>query len=254
VVSVPVVEIRDLWFSFNGVPVIKEADLSVRQNDFLALLGPNGGGKTTLMKLILGLLKPERGTVRVFDKRPSQVVQRMGYMPQNVSFNRDFPITVLDVVLMGRLRHRRNYFGYTDDDRIAAQRALERVEMWEHRKRRVGDLSGGQRQRAFIARALVTDPELLLLDEPTASLDTKGQTEFYDLMKELNDTVTIIVVSHDLSVLSSYVKCVACVNQRVFFHDAAEITGDMLEMAYHCPVDLIAHGLPHRVLRTHEDQ
>jgi zinc transport system ATP-binding protein len=254
VVSLPVVEIRDLWFSFNGVPVIKEADLSVRQKDFLALLGPNGGGKTTLLKLILGLLKPNRGTVRVFGKTPSQVVQRMGYMPQNVSFNRDFPITVLDVVLMGRLRHSRNWSGYTRNDRVAAQRALERVGMWEYRKRRVGELSGGQRQRAFIARALVTDSELLLLDEPTASVDTKGQTDLYALLKILNETVTIIVVSHDLSVVSSYVKCVACINQRVFYHDAAEITEDMLEMAYHCPVELIAHGLPHRVLRTHEDR
>ena len=253
-VSVPVVEIRDLWFSFNGVPVIKEADLSVRQKDFLALLGPNGGGKTTLLKLILGLLKPDRGTVLVFGKTPSQVVQRMGYMPQNVSFNRNFPITVLDVVLMGRLRHSRNWSGYTRDDRVAAQRAMERVGMWKYRKRRVGELSGGQRQRAFIARALVTDPELLLLDEPTASVDTKGQTDFYTLLKELNETVTIIVVSHDISVLSSYVKCVGCVNQRVFYHDAAEITEDMLEMAYHCPVELVAHGLPHRVLRTHEDR
>ena len=249
-----VVEIRDLWFSFDGVPVIKEANLSVRQHDFLALLGPNGGGKTTLLKLMLGLLKPDQGTVRVFDKRPSQVVQRMGYMPQNVSFNQSFPITVLDVVLMGRLRHRRNWSGYTRHDRIEAQRALERVEMWEYRKRRVGDLSGGQRQRAFIARALGADPELLLLDEPTASIDTKGQTDFYDLLRELNETITIVVVSHDLSVLSSYVKCVACVNQRVFYHDAAEITEDMLEMAYHCPVELIAHGLPHRVLKTHEDR
>ena len=249
-----VVEIRDLWFSFNGVPVIKEANLSVRQNDFLALLGPNGGGKTTLLKVMLGLLKPDQGTVRVFDKKPTQVVQRMGYMPQNVSFNQSFPITVLDVVLMGRLRHRGNWSGFTRNDRIEAQRALERVEMWAHRKRRVGDLSGGQRQRAFIARALVTDPELLLLDEPTASIDTKGQTDFYDLLRELNETITIVVVSHDLSVLSSYVKCVACVNQRVFYHDAAEITEDMLEMAYHCPVELIAHGLPHRVLKTHEDR
>jgi zinc transport system ATP-binding protein len=249
-----VVEIRDLWFSFNGVPAIRETDLRVRQNDFLVLLGPNGGGKTTLLKLILGLLKPDRGTVRVFDKRPSQVVQRVGYMPQNVSFNRTFPITVLDVVLMGRLRRIGNWSGYTRDDRMAVQRALQRVDMWEHRKRRVGELSGGQRQRTFIARALVTDPELLLLDEPTASIDTKGQTDFYALLKDLNKTVTIIVVSHDLSVLSSYATCVACVNQRIFYHGAAEITEDMLEMAYQCPVELVAHGLPHRVLRTHEDR
>jgi len=251
---VPIVEMENVWFSFNGIPVLKEANLTVHRGDFLALLGPNGSGKTTLLKLMLGLLKPARGTVHVFGQPPSEAANRIGYVPQDVGINKSFPVTVLDVVLMGRLRHGRNWSRYPPGDRIAAQKALERMEMWEYRNRRIGDLSGGQRQRVFIARALVTEPELLLLDEPTASVDLKGQTDLYVLLKELNETVTIVVVSHDLNVLSSYVKCVACVNQRVFFHDTAEITEEMLEMmAYHCPVELIAHGLPHRVLRKHED-
>jgi zinc transport system ATP-binding protein len=126
--------------------------------------------------------------------------------------------------------------------------------MWGYRKHRMGTLSGGQRQRVFVARALVSEPELLFLDEPTASVDTKGQTDFYEFLKELNDTVTIVVVSHDLMVLSSYVKSVACVSREVFFHDAPEITSDMLEKAYHCPVELIAHGVPHRVFPVHSEE
>ena len=134
---------------------------------------------------------------------------------------------------------------------ITAQAALEKVEMEQFKNRHIDELSGGQRQRVFIARALVTEPEILILDEPTASVDTKGQTEIYTILKDLNEKVTILVVSHDILALSSYIKSVACVNRRVHFHEAAEVTEEMLEMAYQCPVELIAHGLPHRVLRTH---
>jgi zinc transport system ATP-binding protein len=145
------------------------------------------------------------------------------------------------------------WWRFSKKDRMVAQKALERMEMWEYSTRRMEELSGGQRQRVFMARALVAEPEILLLDEPTASVDTKGQSDLYEFLKKLNENVTIIVVSHDLSVVSSYVKSVACVNQQLIFHDAAEITGEMLEMAYHCPVELIAHGVPHRVLREHKD-
>jgi len=251
--SSPIIEISDLWFSFNGVSVLKEVNLTIHQGNFLALLGPNGGGKTTLLKLMLGILKPDRGTIRVFGKPPLKAAHRVGYVPQQVDVNQSFPISVMDVVLMGRLRYGKGWSRYSRTDKMAAQNALERVEMWEFRDRRIKELSLGQRQRVFVARALVSEPELLLLDEPTASVDPKVQTDLYNFLKELNETVTIIVVSHDLNFLSSYVKCVACVNQRVYYHDAAEITGEMLEKAYHCPVELIAHGLPHRVLQTHED-
>ncbi len=249
----PTIEIKRLWFYFNGQPVLKDVNLTVRRGDFLALLGPNGGGKTTLIKLIIGLLKPHRGAVRVFSLPPRKAAHRIGYMPQEPNINKSFPISVLDVVLMGRLQSGRSWSRYSRRDRMAAQQTLEQLEMWEYRNRRIGELSVGQRQRVFVARALVAEPELLLLDEPSASVDTKGQTDLYSLLKQLNETVTIIVVSHDLSIVSGYVKSVACANQRLFYHDAAEITGEMLEMAYCCPVDLIAHGLPHRVLRKHKD-
>ena len=253
--SEAIIEVRDLWFSFNGIPVLKEVSLVVRRGDFLALLGPNGGGKTTLLKLMLGLLKPERGSVRVFGKPPGEPSHRIGYMPQHLSFNQNFPISVLDVVLMGRLQPGKGWSRYTRSDRLAVQQALEKAEMWEFRNRRVGELSGGQQQRVFIARALVDDPEVLLLDEPTTSVDTKHQTDLFDILKELNESVTILVVSHDVGIVSSHVKSVACVNQQLFHHDDSEITQEMLDLAYQCcPVDLVAHGMPHRVLQAHEEE
>jgi len=234
--------------------VLKDVNLSVHPRDFLAIIGPNGGGKTTLLKLMLGLLESGQGSIKILGQSPKEAARRIGYVPQEIGVNKSFPISVLHVVLMGRMRGGRGWWRFSKTDRKVAQKALERMEMWKYRKHRMEELSGGQRQRVFVARALVVEPEILLLDEPTASVDTKGQTDFYDFLKEINENVTIVVVNHDLSVVSSYVKSVACVNQQLIFHDAPEITGEMLEMAYHCPVDLIAHGLPHRVLRTHEDQ
>jgi zinc transport system ATP-binding protein len=248
-----VIEIRDLWFSFNGQAVLKEVNLTVNSGCFLAVIGPNGGGKTTLLKLMLGLLEPDRGTIRILGVTPREAVPRIGYVSQDIGINSTFPISVFNVVLMGRMRGGGGWWRFSKDDRMVAQKALERMEMWEYGTHRMEELSYGQRQRVFIARALVAEPEILLLDEPTASVDTKGQTDLYELLRELNETITIVVVSHDLSIVSSYVKSVACVNQNLIFHDAAEITGEMLEMAYQCPVELIAHGVPHRVLREHKD-
>jgi zinc transport system ATP-binding protein len=253
--SDPIIEVRDLWFFYNGIPVLKEVNLTIHRGDFIALLGPNGGGKTTLLKLMLGLLKPERGTILIFGESPQESAPRIGYMPQHLHFNQSFPISTLDVVLMGRLKPGRGWSRYTRKDKLAAAEALKRVEMWESANRRVGELSGGQQQRVFIARALVDEPEVLFLDEPTASVDTKHQTDLFDILKQLNEAVTIIVVSHDVGIVSSHVKSVACVNQQLFHHDHAEINEEMLELAYQCcPVEIVAHGLPHRVLKIHEDE
>jgi len=251
--TAPVIEIENLWFSFNRHPILKKVNLTIYEKEFLAVIGPNGGGKTTLVKIILGLLKPQRGSVRVFGKPPCKVSLKMGYVPQRIDFNRNFPVTVADIVHMGRLRTSRRRTRRSSDDEKAVQRVLEKLDMWEFRDYRIGELSGGQRQRVFIARALVTEPDLLFLDEPTSSIDTRGQSELYEMLDELNQHITIVVVSHDIMLISSHVKSVACVNQQVHFHEAAEITEDMLEKAYHCPIDLIAHGIPHRVLKMHED-
>jgi len=255
-----IIDIKDLDFAYSGEAVLENVNLSVRQKDFIAIIGPNGGGKTTLLKLMLGLLTPVKGTVRVDGKPPQEASQCIGYVPQNVHTNLSFPITAIDVVLMGKLESKNRLARRSAANRREAMAALERMEMEAHADKKIGMLSGGQRQRVFIARALVAQPKLLILDEPTASIDTKGQADFYRLLKELNQNITVLVVSHDLLVVSRYVKSVACVNKKLHYHDQAEITGDMLETMYPCtveevcPVELVAHGLPHRVLSDHEKQ
>lgn len=256
----PVIQIDNLDFGYNGQNVLEDVNLTVKAGDFIAMIGPNGGGKTTLLKLMLGLLNSNRGRIRVMGQAPSRVSHQIGYVPQDVNINRSFPITALDVVLMGKLAPGNRWSNTSRQDRLDAMEALDRIDMAGHAQRRIGELSGGQRQRVFIARALVTRPQLLLLDEPTASIDTKGQTDFFSLLKRLNENITIIVVSHDLLVVSIYVKSVACVNRRLHYHHQAEITGDMLETMYPCtveetcPVELITHGhIPHRVLKHHEE-
>ncbi|GLI35422.1 MAG: metal ABC transporter ATP-binding protein [Deltaproteobacteria bacterium] len=248
------IEIEDVFFSYDGHLVLRDVNLKIEHGEFLAILGPNGSGKTTLLKLMLGILKPQRGTVRIFGKEPHKVVDRIGYVPQDTNINKDFPITVQDVALMGRLGQTGRSRRYSHEDILIVQQALERVKMWEYRGRPIGKLSGGQRQRVFIARALAANPSILFMDEPTSNVDKALQTELYEFLKELNRSMTIVVVSHDLSVLSSYIKSVACLNQTLYFHAAAEITQEMMDMAYHCPVELIAHGFPHRVLGEHKDK
>ena len=252
-----IIEIQNLNFSYNRQPVLRDVDLNIQSGDFMAMIGPNGGGKTTLLKLMLGLLNPDAGRIKIFGEAPADVSHRIGYVPQDVHINKNFPISSSDVVLMGKLKPGRGWSRHSNEDRNAAIEALAQVEMEKFRNHRIGELSGGQKQRIFVARALVTDPDILFLDEPTASIDTKGQNEFYALLKELNKKITIIVVSHDLMVISRHVKSVACVNERLHYHGHAELTGEMIEMMYNCtvedtcPVELIAHGLPHRVLQKH---
>jgi zinc transport system ATP-binding protein len=255
--SDPIVEIKNMTFAYDGETVLQDVNLKIRYGDFIAMIGPNGGGKTTLLKLILGLLTPKDGTVRVNGQSAQKASSCIGYVPQDAHISQRFPITVMDVVLMGKLDPRKRWARKSATNRRDVMSALDRLEMAQLADKKIGALSGGQRQRVFIARALVTQPKLLLLDEPTSGIDTKGQAEFFRLLKELNEDVTILVVSHDLLVISRYVKSVACVNKRLHYHDQAEITGDMLETMYPCtveevcPVELVAHGLPHRVLKKH---
>ena len=257
--NTPIVEINNVAFAYNGDTVLRDVSFDIRNGDFIAMIGPNGGGKTTLLKLILGLLKPDRGAIRVMGQSARKASPSIGYVPQDVNINRRFPITAMDVVLMGKLDPGKRWARKTASNRQEALAALDRLDMASYADKRIGELSGGQRQRVFIARALVTQPKLLLLDEPTASIDTRGQAEFYTLLKELNSEITILVVSHDLLVISRFVKSVACVNQDLHYHHQAEITAEMLETMYPCteddvcPVELVAHGLPHRVLKNHQE-
>lgn len=234
-----IVDIKNLFFTYNGLYVLEDVSLTIRENDFIAIIGPNGGGKTSLLKLMLGLLKPDRGSISVLGAPPKKASHHIGYVPQNVNINPNFPITVIDVVLMGKLAPLRKRFGKAAQDRQEAMDALARMGMDAFADSRIDELSWGQRQRVFISRALVTQPRLLLLDEPTASIDTKGQTDFYRLLKELNKNITIIVVSHDLLVISQYMKSVACVNRRLHYHQESEIIGKIVETMCPCTVEPI---------------
>jgi zinc transport system ATP-binding protein len=247
-----VIRFEDVWVQYDGHLVLENIDLTVRELDFMGIIGPNGGGKTTLLKVLLGLVSPAHGRVTVLGRTPSEARRFVGYVPQHVEFDDEFPISVWNVTMMGRLSHRGLLKPYTEEDRRAAEAALRQVDMLDLKDRQIGRLSGGERQRVYVARALASDPEILLLDEPTASVDTRVVGSIYEVLEELNRRVTIILVSHDIGVVSSYVKTIGCLNRSLIYHESKEITADMLETAYQCPVDLIAHGLPHRVLDVHD--
>ncbi len=247
-----VVRLEDVWVQYNGVPILEGINLAIEQDDFLGIIGPNGGGKTTLLKIILGLISPSRGKVSVLGKPPEKSRSKIGYVPQHNLFDRDFPINVWDVVLMGRYGKSGLFRRYSSEDRRATQDALQTVGMLDHKDRQMGKLSGGELQRIFIARALVAEPRLLLLDEPTASVDPAMQTEFYELLEKLKRQMAIVLVSHDISAVSIYVDKLACLNRQLHYHGSKEITPEILEATYKCPVQMIAHGLvPHRVLKEH---
>ncbi|HMK54678.1 MAG TPA: metal ABC transporter ATP-binding protein [Methanobacteriaceae archaeon] len=241
--------IKNLSFYYQQKKVLDHVNLQVPHKSFLAIIGPNGGGKSTLFRTILGLIKPQEGEVKVFDHSPVKARNIMGYLPQHVSFLPDFPINVLDTVLTGR------YHGllksYHQEDRDSAFKVLKEVGMDGLEKRQIGGLSGGQLQRVFLARALVRNPKLLLLDEPMASVDPQMQYSFYQLLDQLKKRMTIILVTHDVGAVSEQVDHIACLNQRLFYHGPVDEAAHGLEEVYGCPLELISHGIPHRILREH---
>ncbi len=246
-----IVSIENVSFRYNGLSVLEDVNLSIKMNDFLGIIGPNGGGKTTLLKIMLGLLKPQKGTVKMFGMDPGAVTGRTGYVPQYSAFERHFPISVWDVVMMGRLSGKKVLSGYDRIDRENVLRALETVGMVNEKDRNIGELSEGQQQRVFIARALTNGPELLLLDEPTSSVDICFQKDIYELLVSLKKIMAVVMVSHDIGAISEHVDKIACLNQRLYYHDAKELSMKDIEATYRCPVDIIAHGVPHRVLKHH---
>jgi zinc transport system ATP-binding protein len=250
--SEEVVSLKDIWVYYDGTSILEGISLSVAQGDFLGIIGPNGGGKTTLLKVMLGLVNPSCGRVSVLGQPPDRSRHHIGYVPQYNLFDRNFPINVRDTVLMGCNGTAGLMKRYNREDRERAQAALKTVGMLSYQNHQIGKLSGGEQQRVFIARALVSRPKLLLLDEPTASVDSSMQTEFYELLVRLKSEMTIIMVSHDITAISIYVDRIACLNRQLFYHGPKEIEAEVLEATYKCPVQMIAHGtIPHRVLKEH---
>lgn len=222
----PLIELEHVSFSYGEREVLTDVNLTIHQGDYLAILGPNGAGKTTLLKLIFGLLTPQKGTIRLFGT-PSATFKdrsRIGYVPQKTAIaERNFPATVFDVVLMGRTAKRGLFHPIRQTDKDAALLALRRVGLLELADRMISDLSGGQTQRVFIARALATEPAVLILDEPTAGVDPHAQEDLYGLLRSLNTEsgITIMIVSHDIETITKETSQIAYVDRSLTYHESS---------------------------------
>ncbi len=247
----PCLEFDHTWFSYDGAPVIEDVTFSVERGDFVAILGPNGSGKTTLLKLALGLLQPTRGSVRLFGRPPHHFHEwyRVGYVPQALEgVSGQFPATVEEVVAQGLYRGFDPLSIWRRSGKTAVLKALETVGVPELRRRRIGGLSVGQQQRAMVARALVRDPEMLVLDEPVAGVDVAGQEQFYALLRRLNHQhgITIVMVSHDIGAVMHEATTVACINRTIVFHGPPhKLTQRELSTIYGLPMSVLLHDLLH---------
>ena len=243
----PIIELKNVYAGYEQTPVLHDINLSIHEHDFIGIIGPNGGGKTTLLKVILGLLKPEKGNV-VYHA-PKQNL--FGYLPQNNRFDQRFPISVKEVVLSGLMSEKRLFKHYKKEEHLKAEELLAKYGMGAYIKTPIGELSGGQMQRVFLCRAIISSPQVLILDEPTTYVDSNFEKEFYTILKELNKTLSIVMVSHDLGTICSYVKTIACVNRSLHYHNSNLISTEQLK-SYNCPIEIISHGpVPHRVLDNH---
>ncbi|MBN2789729.1 MAG: metal ABC transporter ATP-binding protein [Candidatus Delongbacteria bacterium] len=240
-----ILEIRNITAGYDKEVIIKDINLDIYENDFLAIIGPNGGGKSTLLKVILGLLKPYSGEI-IFKKKIN-----IGYLPQLHSNDRQFPISVKETILSGLMSRRKVLKKFSREDHDAADELIHKFHLENYTDLPVGDLSGGQVQRVFLCRAMISRPELLILDEPNSFVDQGFSVDLYKILLEMNKDITIIMVSHDTGVITSYIKNIACINRTLHYHSGSEISEDLLDQ-YQCPVELITHGkLPHRVLKDH---
>jgi zinc transport system ATP-binding protein len=241
----PVVKFENVSFSYRDETVLDNVNLSIQEKDFAWIVGPNGGGKTTFVKLLLGLHKAERGRVTVFGVSPVQARSRIGYMPQHAHLDLSFPVTVLDVALMGCIGNGARTGPFSTSDRKSALRALEAVGINHLARRALSELSGGEQRRLLIARALACEPEMLVLDEPTANLDRKVERELFDILKQLNRRLTIVMVSHDPAFVSDFVEQVICINRTVAVHPTAVMQGESILELYGAPQRMIRHDKHH---------
>lgn len=266
----PIIEIKNLNAGYDGRTVLRDVNLTVYDRDFLGIIGPNGGGKTTLIKCILGLLKPTAGEILYSDKRfvtsdkqgsaaqrpaltANRSVLKMGYLPQYNSIDRKFPITVEEVILSGLSSQKSLISRFTATHREKARQVIARMGLEGLEKRAIGALSGGQLQRALLGRAIISDPALVVLDEPSTYIDKRFEARLYELLAEINHDCAIILVSHDIGTVLQQVKSIACVNETLDYHPDTGVSEEWLERNFNCPIELLGHGaLPHRILAEHK--
>ncbi len=259
----PIIVIKHLYAGYEGHNVLRDVNLNVYDNDFLGIIGPNGGGKTTLVKCILGLLKPTSGEISYHSMRGNNKVTgesnsadahlTIGYLPQYSTIDRKFPITVEEVILSGLSSKKTLISRFTPAQRDKARQVIARMGLEGLGQRAIGTLSGGQLQRALLGRAIISDPELVILDEPNTYIDKYFEARLYELLAEINKECAIILVSHDIGTVLQQVKSIACVNETLDYHPDTDITGEWLEHNFNCPIELLGHGtLPHRILAEHK--
>ncbi|WP_291569858.1 metal ABC transporter ATP-binding protein [Bacteroides sp.] len=251
----PIIEIKNLSAGYDGRTVLHDVNLSIYERDFLGIIGPNGGGKTTLIKCILGLLKPTGGEIifhtpeKAYTKTTSTF---LGYLPQYNSIDRKFPISVEEVILSGLSIQKSLTSRFTPEQKEKGKQIISRMGLEGLEHRSIGQLSGGQLQRALLGRAIISDPAVLILDEPSTYIDKRFEARLYELLAEINKECAIILVSHDIGTVLQQVKSIACVNETLDYHPDTGVTTEWLERNFNCPIELLGHGtLPHRVLGEH---
>ena len=243
-------EMHSLSASYGSKTVLEDVNFSVGENDFIGVIGPNGGGKTTLLKLILGLIKPDKGRI-IYSE---ELIKRsfIGYLPQISTGDINYPVTVTDIILSGLMIRKGIITRMSGDDRKKADKVVAELGLSDLTESLLSELSGGQMQRVFLARAIIGDPKLLLLDEPGNFVDTTFENDFYEKLRQLNKRMAILMVSHDVGTISAHIKSFACVNRKLHYHPSNEISNEDL-LAYNCPIQVITHGdVPHTVLKYHK--
>ena len=249
-----IIQINGLSAGYDGKTVLHQVDLAVYEKDFLGIIGPNGGGKTTLIKCILGLHQPSEGSIRFYKNGQEIPDMNMGYLPQYNTIDKKFPISVYEVILSGLSKQKSIFRRYSKEQHELVRQMIARMGLEGMEERSIGSLSGGQLQRALLGRALVSNPEVVILDEPNTYIDKSFEAKLYSLLEEINKERAIILVSHDIGTVLKNVKTIACVNETVHYHPHTEVPTEWLEEHFGCPIEMLGHGtFPHRVLKCHHD-
>lgn len=248
----PIIQLTGLSAAYDRKTVLSHVDLTVYERDFLGIIGPNGGGKTTLIKSILGLHPITQGEIRFYRNGKEVPEINMGYLPQYNSIDKKFPISVYEVVLSGLSKQKSIFRRYSHEQHEQVRQTIVRMGLEGLENRAIGELSGGQLQRALLGRALVSNPSVVILDEPNTYIDKRFEARLYSLLEEINKERAIILVSHDIGTVLKNVKTIACVNETLDYHPDTEVPTEWLEENFGCPIEMLGHGtFPHRVLKCH---